>query len=220
METLFCEGDWLVKTLQTDAERVDAYRLRHDVFAVELKWVLPTSNRMESDYYDAFAVHFGIFNFSGQIDGYVRLIASPRPFMVEREFACLMTSVTGFVKTSNMVELTRICVRKNARTLTCRGMTLAQCLYKAVYNWCLEAGYTHMVAVVEKKYYILMKRSKFPLESVGDFIPLGAGVLSGVVMLDWRRIEKELKYERPDYYSWLVNLQDFPQARSLRRALY
>lgn len=219
METLFYEGDWLVKTLQTDAERADAYRLRHDVFAVELKWVSPLPSCMESDCYDAFAVHFGIFNAAGQVDGYVRLITSPRPFMVDHEFACLMTSIAGFVKTSSMVELTRICIRKNARALTCHGMTLAQFLYKAVYNWCLEAGYTHMVAVVEKKYYILMKRSKFPLESVGDFIPIGDGVLSGVVMLDWRRIEKELKHKRPDYYSWLVNLQDFPQVQSLRHAL-
>ncbi|MBI5892273.1 MAG: hypothetical protein HZB79_01240 [Deltaproteobacteria bacterium] len=39
MELIFQEGSYLIKTLSTHEEMEAAYRLRHEVFVDELKWV-------------------------------------------------------------------------------------------------------------------------------------------------------------------------------------
>ena len=49
----FLEGELLVKTLESEEELRQAYRLRHAVFAERLKWVPEREDRLESDVYDA-----------------------------------------------------------------------------------------------------------------------------------------------------------------------
>ncbi len=220
MELFFQEGDFLVKELSAPEELDAAYRLRHRVFVDELRWVPPCPDGLEKDFYDDFAHPIGVFDHNGRLVCHVRLITAPKPFMIEKEFAVLLPKDRPFKKISGMVESTRICVEKEYRTTMLSSMTLAHLLYKAMYHWSKENGYRYLVTIVEKRYYILLKRSRFPFKQVGDFLPLGEGVMSGIVMLDWNEVDVVVKEKRPDFFDWLVNLQA-PCHRQLQlRALY
>lgn len=191
-----------------------AFRLRHDVFVDELKWVPPSPDGMEKDGYDAFAHSIGIFDLSAQtgkdlqLIGYVRLIQSNYPFMAEKEFSSLIPKDKPLKKLPDMVESTRICVKKERRAdkVGNLGLTTGHLLYKAIYNWVLIHNFRFMVAVIEKRYYRHLK-SLFPFESLGEFLPMGDGVLAGTVLLDWRNIERISFEKRPDFMEWMTNIQ-------------
>src|SRR5687767_8562906 len=82
----FQEGRYIIKTLDTDEERLAAYRLRHKIFAEVLQWVPCRPDGLEVDDYDATAVMIGLSNEQGQLLGTVRMLPSSGPFMLEREF--------------------------------------------------------------------------------------------------------------------------------------
>lgn len=214
MELIFQEDNLLIKTLSAPEEMDAAFRLRHEVFVDELKWVPPSPDKREIDNYDKFAIPIGLFDLSAQtgealpLIGYVRLIQSNYPFMVEKEFACLLPQDKPFKKSSNMVELTRICVKKERRPdkIGSLGLTTGHLLYKAVYNWVLIHNFRFMVAVIEKRYYRYLK-SFFPFKPLGEFLPMGDGVSAGTVLLDWRDIERVSLEKRPEFLEWMTNIQ-------------
>lgn len=212
MELIFQEDGFLIKTLSTPEEHEDALRLRHDVFREELKWVPPSPDGLDRDEYDTYAHGIGVFNGNHRIVGHVRMIGAPAPFMTEKEFRCLLPEDSKFKKFFGMVEATRICVRKDLRTNHYLSMTLANLIYKAMYHWSKLNNYTNLLTIVEKRYYVLLKRSKFPFKALGDFRPMGEGVLSGIVLLNWSQFDIVTKKARPEFYEWFVNLPDFAPA--------
>lgn len=213
MELIFQDNGFLVKTLDSAWEVDAALRLRHDVFVDELRWVPPSPDGLEKDRYDAFAYPIGIFDDMNRLLGHVRLICSPDPFMIEKEFSRLLPKDGVFLKTPSLAESTRICVSRDVRNSHVMSMTLGHLLYKAIYHWCRLNGIARLVTIVEKRYYVLLKRSKFPFEAVGDFHLLGEGVLSGIIVLDWGRVENELSKTRPDFYNWLITVNTPAGAR-------
>lgn len=218
MELIFQEGDYLIKTLSTHEEMEAAFRLRHDVFVDELKWVPASPDGMEKDSYDSFAHPIGIFDEKNGLIGYVRLISAPNPFMIEKEFACLLPKDKPFKKLSNMAESTRICVKKEHRTITVNSsLTLGHLLYKAIYQWCVREDARFFATIVEKRYYRFLKQI-FPFEPAGDFLPLGDGVLSGIVFMDWRIFESLAQKNRPEFFEWISNLPPLVPSRWPRHA--
>ncbi|MBI5235304.1 MAG: GNAT family N-acetyltransferase [Deltaproteobacteria bacterium] len=203
-EICFTEGEYTVKTLSLPGEMEAAFKLRHDVFAGELQWVPLSTDGLDKDAYDDFAVPIGIFDDDGVLIGHVRLIYSPYPFMIEKEFASLLPEGGMFGKTASMVESTRICIRKEARKDQHGAMGLSHLLYKALYHWSRLNGQSRMVTIVEQRYFLLLKRSRFPFELSGDFKPLGKGVMSGIIILDWGRFDAELSVKRPEFYEWFT----------------
>lgn len=219
MELFFQEGDFLIKTLTTDEERAAGYRLRHDVFCDELKWVPPSPGRMEVDAYDAFAHPIGLFDERDLLVGYVRLIHSPDPFMLEKEFACLLPGDSDFRKLPNMAESTRICVEKESRKRLVGSLSIAHLLYKAAYNWCILNDARFFVTIIEKRYYRYLKKF-FPFVPLGKFVPLGDGVLSGIVSMDWRDFELQAGAEKPAFLEWMSTLATGYPSRSQRPGPY
>lgn len=205
MELVFKEEGFLIKRITTCEEREAAFRLRHDVFCDELKWVPPSQDRMEEDAYDAFAHPIGLFDETKTLVGHVRLIHAPDPFMIEKEFACLLNGDKAFSKLPNMAESTRICVKKEFRTRQVGSLSIAHLLYKAIYNWCLLNDARFFVTIIEKRYYRYLKIF-FPFEPLGRFLPLGDGVLSGVVFMDWRNFELQAGEKKPDFLEWMSKL--------------
>lgn len=220
MELIFQEDDFLVKTLHTHEEMEEALRLRHEVFREELKWVPPSPDGLDLDEYDPYAKSIGIFNYRRELLGHVRLIHAPSPFMIEKDFSRLLPKDHSFSKKIGMAESTRICIRKDARTDMHMSMTLAHLLYKAMYHWSLKNDIKHLITIVEKRYYVLLKRSKFPFVPVGEFGLMGEGVLSGIIALDWREFEDVLSEKRPEFFNWFVRIPDFDPERLLSHELY
>ncbi len=213
MELIFQEGDYIIKRLNTYEEFEAALKLRHDVFREELKWVPPSPDGLDRDEYDSHAQSIGIFGREHNLLGHVRLIQAPAPFMIEKEFACLLPNDSTFKKLTGMAESTRICVSKAARTDSHMSMTLANLLYKAMYHWSMRNNIRHLITIVEKRYYILLKRNRFPFETIGDFHPLGDGVMSGIISLEWRKFDEIISQKRPEFYDWFVKISDFDLTR-------
>lgn len=204
MELIFKEGDFLIKTLNTQEEMEASFRLRHEVFCDELKWVPSFPDDMERDDYDAFAHHLGLFNERRQLIGYVRLIISPDAFMSEKEFACLIAKDKPLEKRASMAESTRICVKTEWRAHKAGDLTMGHLLYKAIYLWCLAHDMRFLLTIIEKRYHRYLKIF-FPFEQLGEFLPLGDGVLSGIVLLDWRNFEALTGEKKPEFLKWMLN---------------
>jgi acyl homoserine lactone synthase len=219
MELIFQEENFLIKTLRTQEEMEAAFRLRHEVFCDELKWVPSFPDGMERDDYDAFADPIGLFDEKNELIGHVRLIIAPKPFMIEKEFACLLSKDKPFRKHSNLAESTRICIKKDCRKITVGSFTVAHLLYKAIYQWCLLHDIRFFVTIIEKRYYRYLKMF-FPFESLGKFLPLGDGVLSGIVLMDCRKFELEAQEKRPDFFRWMATVSTPDPSRLPRLEFY
>ena len=212
MELIFQEDNLLIKTLSAPEEMDAAYRLRHDVFVDELKWVPPSPDKREIDDYDKFAIPIGLFDLSAQtgkelpLIGYVRLIQSNYPFMVEKEFACLLPKDKPLKKLPDMVESTRICIKKERRAdkVGSLGLTTGHLLYKAIYNWGIIHNSRYLVTIVEKRYYRHLKNF-LPFKPLGEFLAMGDGVLTGIVLFDWR--DRASIEKKPDFMEWMTTIQ-------------
>ncbi len=220
MELIFQEGGYLIKTLSTHEEMEAAFGLRHEVFVDELKWVPPSPDGMEKDGYDSFADSLGVFDAENKLVGYVRSIPAPHPFMIEKEFAGLLPKDKPFRKLPDMAEATRICVKKEYRTVAVSpSLTVCHLIYKAIYQLCLKQDMRYLAAVAEKRTYRYFK-AYLPFIPMGDFLSFGDGVTAGIVLLDWRNFELFAMERKPEFFQWMVNLPPLVPLQWLQHAPY
>ncbi len=219
MELIFHENGLTIKTLSTHDEVETGLKLRHEVFSCELKWVPVSPDGMERDAYDGFSRHIGVFDHHQDIMGYARLITAPLPFMVDREFACLMPKGRTASKALDVAEITRLCIRKEARSAE-SYINISRHLYKGIYNWSLNQAVRHMIMVVDYRYFRLLKLNGFPVEAMGDFKTMPDGVRAGVITLDWREFEEHAGQKRPDFLDWMSKLPVPYPSRGLSHGLY
>lgn len=204
MELIIPEHGYLAKTISTSEEMESALRLRHKVFREELRWVDERPDGLDIDEFDLYAQSIVIYSPSFEIIGHVRLIKAPHPYMIEHDFSALLPKCRPFVKTSNMAESTRICVEKEFRTAPVGDYSIAHLLYKAVYQWCVKNGIRYLVTIIERRYYVYLKKL-FPFEPLGEFQPMGEGVMSGIAALDFRRLEYECARKSPKFLEWMTD---------------
>jgi N-acyl-L-homoserine lactone synthetase len=205
MEVAIHEDLLLVKDLDTVEEIRASQRLRHDVFARELQWVPQSPDGLEVDVYDAFSEYMGVFDEIHRIVGLARLIISPNPFMVDKEFACLMPGGRAAIKGADMAEITRLCVKKEDRPGSMGG-NVSALLYKGIYQWSLSKGIRHLVMVVDKRYFRLLRLCGFPVKALGEFITMPDGVKAGACSLDWREFEEITSWKKPEFLRWMKSL--------------
>jgi N-acyl-L-homoserine lactone synthetase len=200
------EGGYVVKTIVEEDDLVKAYRLRHSVFAEELRWVPEASNELEIDEYDAHAVHFGVFDAQERLVAYVRLLTADHPFMLEREFRCVLGQDRSIRKNADTAELTRFCVDATARAqmiVTEMGVFgVFMLLFKGVYDWCLQQGIGIIYGVTEKVIHKLLTIKGYPYRMIGMPKHMPDGVVALAVILDWREFERINKVKRPELLRW------------------
>ncbi|MFQ5586219.1 MAG: acyl-homoserine-lactone synthase [Thermodesulfobacteriota bacterium] len=218
----FQEGSFLVKTLDSQEEMEAAFSLRHEVFCDELSWVPPSPDRKERDRYDGFAQSIGVFDEDMELVGNVRLIAAPDPFMVEKEFACLLPDNTELLKTAEMAEVTRLCVKKNTRNKKKHNNSpnISLLLYRGVYQWSLYNNIRHLTMVVEKNKYRLLRLACLPVKALDSFKEMDGGVMAGALLLDLRHFEKEAAKKKPDFISWMSHRSYHSPSQVRRHGLY
>ena len=219
MELIFEEENFLVKTLSTHEEMEAAFRLRHDVFSMELKWVPPSSDGMEKDPYDSFSRYLGVFDTSGLLVGHIRIITSEHPFMVEKEFSCMMPEGAKVTKTADVAEITRLCVRKDIRSNQSMAC-IPNLLYKGLYHWNMGNDVRHSLMVVDKRCFRHLRLSGLPVEQLYDFVMMPDGVKAGVCNLDWRRFEESAPEKKPEFFKWMSILPVRYPSQWLSHALY
>jgi len=199
----------LIKSLTAHEEMEQGFRLRHEVFSEELKWAPISGDGKEVDSYDnSFARYLGVFDArQGLLLGYARLIASPRPFMIDREFANLTSDEQRIEKSMDMAEITRLCVQKNGRKAD-YILRVSNLLYKGIYLWSLNMGIRHLVMVVDRRYYRLLRFTGIPVKKVGDFMVMPDSVHAAVIRLDLNEFREVGKEKSPKFYYWVTTRPD------------
>jgi len=199
---LFYEGELLVKTLESEEELRQAYRLRHRVFAERLRWVRETENGLETDVYDSWSTMVGLFSDWGHLIGIVRMTHAPVPFMLESEFSACLVSSHKVRKALDTAEITRLAVDPGItdRSLSTRAMCA---IIKGAYQWCLTHDVRYTYFVVEKRLLRALRLMGWPCQTIGAPVslpPAEAVSVASLIDLDEFRLENARK--RPDVLKW------------------
>lgn len=204
----FYEGRFLIKTLTEQQDLVEAYRLRHKVFADRLQWVPASPIELEIDPYDAWATSVGLFIDNGTLAGLFRILAPPGPFMLESEFRPCLLPGYRLRKEPDTVEITRLTVDPGIhdKGLSSR-MMLA--LFKGVYQWSIFNDVRYLYMVVEKRFLRVLRAIGFPCEPISPAVTLPpAGAVSVAAMLDWDQFREESARKHPEFLRWITALDN------------
>lgn len=206
----FCEGEFLVKTLETKEEMTQAYQLRHRVFAERLKWVPEQVDKLEADVYDAWSTSIGVFADETNLLGFVRMTHGPFPFMLESEFSACLVGNHHVRKETDTAEITRLAVDPE---IADRGLSarLMKVIFKGMYQWCLlhDVRYTYMV--VEHRLLRVVQRMGWPCHAIGEPVALPpAEVLSIGGLLDLDEFRSQASTCRQGMLDWLTTTVPVP----------
>lgn len=199
----FCEGEFLVKALESEEEFRQAYRLRHRVFAEKLRWVPEREDRLESDIYDAWSTAIGIFSSHNELLGMVRMTPAPFPFMLESEFRGCLVGAHHVRKELDTAEITRLAVDP---TIVDRGLSarLMRTIFKGMYHWTLANNIRYTYLVVESRLLRVVQRIGWPCHAIGAPVALPpAYVLSVGALLDLDEFRTNAASRRPEMLAWL-----------------
>lgn len=199
----FCEGEFLVKALESEEELRQAYQLRHKVFAEKLKWVPESKPRLESDVYDAWSTSIGLFSGQKQLLGMVRMTPAPFPFMLESEFSGCLVGSHHVRKELDTAEITRLAVDPG---ITDRGLSakIMRTIFKGMYHWTLANDIRYTYMVVENRLLRVVQRIGWPCRAIGAPVVIPpADVLSVGALLDLDEFRATAASERPEMLGWL-----------------
>lgn len=204
----FCEGEFVVKTLE-GAELEQSYRLRHRVYAENLKWVPYSSDQCDIDIYDSWADSVGLFHREGRLVGVIRLLPSVEPFMLEKEFRAFLGSDFQIRKQSDTNEITRLALDPSLSHLKGLSARILRTLLKGLYLWTVENGIRYSYMVVEERFLRVLHIMGFPARPISSPIAFPpAGARSIAAMLDWDEFRAENASRRPAFFEWISNMAD------------
>jgi acyl homoserine lactone synthase len=215
------ENGFLIKNLTDEGEKAQAYRLRHQVFCKELKWVPETEASLEIDAFDDDAVFLGVLNEYGQLMAFVRIIKPEKRFMLEEVFSFLVGHEHTIRKESDTVELSRLCVVPEARNHINQsnfntGM-ISMLVYKGIYQWCKSNKIQYLYLEVEYKFYKLLCKYGFPCDMIGPPHIMPDGILAIALILDVKRFESLNALEQPELLRWFSQGQSSPLVQQLQQ---
>ena len=201
----FCEGEFLVKALESEEELRQAYHLRHRIFAETLRWVPERNNQLESDVYDAWSTSIGLFS-DQQLLGIVRMTPAPFPFMLESEFSACLAGSHRVRKDLDTAEITRLALDPAIRdkSLSARLMLT---LIKGIYQWALVHDIRYFYLVVEHRFLRVLRGLGIPCDPLGLPVALPpAEALSIAAIMDIVKCEKALARKRPQLMEWMATM--------------
>lgn len=202
------EDGYVAKNLITEEEKTQAYHLRHETFARELRWVPETDNGLETDAYDSHAIPFGIIDPFDQVIAHMRIITADNTYMLEREFRELAGKDHVIRKAFDTAELTRCCVASHARSRilsTAFGdFDLFSYLLKGIYCWCRSNRIRYLYAVTDHRVYKLVQIKGLPFRAIAPAHAMPDGVIAVAILLDWQEFEHMAPTRRRNLLSWFT----------------
>lgn len=208
---LIKEGGFIVKTMEDEGDKIQAYRLRHKIFCEDLEWAPKTDDRLEIDAYDSHAVFFGVFDAENGLSAFLRLILPEMPFMLEKEFISMVGPEHKIKKEKDTVEVSRLCVAPEARSNRITGNfgahSISMLLYKGVYHWCLRHNIRYLYLVVEHKIFRLLQAKGYPCKLLGEPVLMPDGVIAVAAIVDWRVFESLNMSRKPGMFRWFTQYQ-------------
>lgn len=208
----FYENGCCLRSIESEEEHLQAYRLRHQVFCDTLGWVAPSPTGLEVDSYDASAISLGLFTEQGTLLGLVRIITPDQQFMLENDFVDLVASGHRIRKMTDTIELTRLTLIPSARKEGLSSSYL-RLLFKGVYQWSLANGVRYLYMEVEERFVRVLDRMGFPSTPVGPPKRLPpAMVVSLAALIDWEVFREHNRAHRAPFLEWMTTGQLTPVA--------
>lgn len=202
----FAEGDFVVKTLSTKEEMLQAYQLRHRVFAEQLKWVPETADRQEMDMYDLWGVTVGVFGSDGVLLGMGRLLPASGEFMLGNEFGALLPRDYVVRKEQDTAEITRLAVNPDVKDPKLSSRVMLAVL-KGIYQWAVENEIRYYYLEVEHRFLRALRMLGFPCEPIGPVVKLPpAGAEAVAALYDMARFDEENSMRRPGFLEWISTI--------------
>jgi acyl homoserine lactone synthase len=205
------EAGFVVKTLVSDDERIQAYRLRHRVFSEGLGWVPRSETLLEIDEYDGYTVPIGIFDQQHALVACMRLALPGAPFMIEREFSSLISPWHKVKKEADATEVSRSCVAPEARKLSVCGTfgtyRLSMLGFKGIYHWCCMNNIRYVYIVVEGKLYRMLRAQGFQSQLVGAPVAMPDGCVAMAAIFDLKELLSVTTVNRPEFWKWFILYQ-------------
>ncbi len=193
-----------------DATALDeAYRLRQAVFARELSWVAGGRNGRERDRCDATARHFAVYARTSSIRqraplvAYARVLVAGDSFMLQREFAALLTGYPFAPDHRRAFEVSRFVVHPDYRGhLGLDRRSAVEHLGRAIAGWACAAGRTEWLSVCELRHVRALRLRGLPFTRFGRVVEYQPGVPVCATRLDLAQATTRLRERRPVDYTW------------------
>jgi N-acyl-L-homoserine lactone synthetase len=210
----WCEDGYCVKTLLSAAERIDMYRLRARVFCRELHWVGEDGYGLESDECDRQCSHLAVIDPAGRVVATARVATSSQQWMLDGPFANFLPANGSLHRGGKVVEISRLATDPAARNarLT-NGYTVADLLYKSLFNYCMSRSQHLAYAVVSAAMWRHMRMHKLIGTTVGLFRVMADGVRAGLVCIDWKEFAAVTPDRDPVRWDWYATWQPTPEKR-------
>jgi N-acyl amino acid synthase of PEP-CTERM/exosortase system len=208
-----------------DAPLRGAFALRYSVYCLECRFLDPQAypDGLETDGHDRASAHFGAYNQSRELVGYVRLVPPDAQGRLPWELHC--KSVRDGVRLpprAHSAEISRLMVREDYRRRRgdmLSGVAKAETdvharqdrrtkspqilltLYRQMYQFSLAHGTRHWYAAMERPLARTLKHMHFGFHQIGaqaDYFGPVAPYLA-----DLREMESQLALSQPDLLAWM-----------------
>ncbi|OPY68170.1 MAG: Autoinducer synthetase [Syntrophorhabdaceae bacterium PtaU1.Bin034] len=203
------ESGYIMKSLVSQDEKIQAYRLRYRIFYEELAWVPRSGSLLEIDEYDKYTASLGIFDRQHVLVACTRVALPGTPFMIEKEFSSLISPFHKIRKQNDIAEISRSCVAPEARKLSvygtfgaCRVFTL---IYKVAYQWCSANNIRYVYTVVEPRLYRVLRAQGFRMQLVGEPVTMPDGCVAMAAIIDWDEFVSVNAARRPEFAEWFTH---------------
>jgi ubiquinone/menaquinone biosynthesis C-methylase UbiE/N-acyl-L-homoserine lactone synthetase len=148
---------------QTQEDLEKTWRLRYQVYCLEIGFEPKNQSELERDVYDQYAMHFLAVDDNNRAVGTMRLVReNPKGYPLDPHFP-----LTEYVRAHNIpkaVEGSRFVIHKDVPRED-RGI-ISFGLFKCAYDWCSETGVTDVFTITQSK--IAQKYSMTGLEQIGE----------------------------------------------------
>src|SRR4030042_1760793 len=150
------------RQISSPEELSAAYKLRKVIYSDLLKWV-SCNEEQETDEYDKYATHFGVFN-KHDVVAYCRLIIAVNPTMLENNFKMILGK-EKIRKEKDTAEISRLTLDRKIIGNR-RGKIIQALLYRKIFHWSRQNGIKFWYIVVREGFFNNLK-ANFDCQQIG-----------------------------------------------------
>ena len=203
----FHEGEYSVRTLVSKEDHLQAFKLRHKVYAEKLAWVPSTPEGLEVDRFDLHSTTIGLFLREEKLLGLIRLLPPDHPFMLEVHFLDLVRPDYAIRKEWDTVEITRLTLVPTGED-TGLSASYFKILLKGLYQWSVENHIRYAFMEVEKRFWRILNRLGFLSTPIGPVKRLPPAYAESMAsLLDWENFRFYNRTHQPDFLEWISRAQ-------------
>lgn len=205
METIkpihFQHGRYTVKSIFSDTEQDEIFRLRARVFCAELAWVGNPTDTHEIDEFDDHSTSIAVIDAHEKLVATLRLTPPGEPWMLHTYFQHLLVE-NADLRTQEAWEVTRLAVAGNARSNAASGeVSAADLLFQGLFQFCVVNNIRFLDMVVSRPIFRYLNRRGLYCDSLSMFANMPDGATAGVAQLDWLNcLEDEASLAKSKWY--------------------